>query len=58
MNTSHDTETTPNEPADGSTDLTPEQKAHTESLPDGSDTDAGSSDSEQGGTSSGGPEQT
>jgi hypothetical protein len=57
MNTPHDTSSTPDTPADGSTNATEEEKTHTDALPDGSDTDAGSGDSEQDTTSGGSPEQ-
>jgi hypothetical protein len=57
MNTTDDASTTPSQPADGSTQADEEQKSRTDSLPDGSDTDAESGDSEQDTTSGGSPEQ-
>lgn len=57
MTTPHDSSSTPVQPADGSTEATDEQKSHTDSLPDGSDTDAQAGDSEQDTTSGGSPEQ-
>ena len=57
MNQANKSTPTPDESADGSSSPTEDQKARTEALPDGSDTDAHEGDSEQDTTSGGSPQQ-
>lgn len=55
MSNTDDSTTTP--APDGSTNITPEQKAHTEETPDGSSTDAGQREKGEDTASGGGADE-